>query len=72
MTVTTYSDEDTARLVTRYLAGLIREAQQVGASADTIADLWALRALPVEQQLRRLPEWRQVRAEWRQAVALTQ
>lgn len=67
MTTTTCTEEDTARLITRFIASLIREAQEVGTGPDTIADLWALRALPLDQQMRRLPEWRQVRAEWRDA-----
>ena len=45
-----------------------RAAQEVGAGPDAIADLWALRGLPMDQQMRRLPEWRRVRAEWRQAA----
>ena len=69
MDTTTTDSADTARLATRFIASLIREGQAAGASPDTIADLWQLRALPLEQQLRRLPEWRQVRAEWRAAAA---
>lgn len=57
--------------LTRTIARLLRDAAHAGASADVVADVWALRAMPLEQQVNRIPEWRQVRDEWRAAGLLS-
>jgi hypothetical protein len=60
-------DTNTRTYLTKIIAGLMRDAERFGAPADCVADLWKLRALPVDRQLRQLPEWLRMRDEWRAA-----
>lgn len=60
---------NTTRALTQTIARLLLDADRLGAAPDVVADLWAMRALPVDQQMRRLPEWQQMRHEWLAARA---
>ncbi len=50
--------------ITKAIAGLLRDAERTGAPAEVVAELWALRGLPIHVQARHLPEWLQMRDEW--------